>query len=125
MSSLVEPENGAQRKQIRESTFRQFNRMVKTDSGERAWLIIAMLVVGAFSAWTGYNWGWNDAATPWRHLLRTIGVATYDATIENRCVGLAIMAADYPDQPTPDWCVEPLRRARVKPQPLPAPEIDQ
>ena len=119
MNTRVEPENDAQQRQIRKSTFRQFNRMVKSDEGERAWLIIGTVIAALFSGWMGYNWGWNDAATPWRALLANLGKATYEATLDNRCVNLALLATSSPeDWPLPDWCAEAIERARLKPEPL-------
>ncbi len=95
--------------QERESWGRVAGQVLHSPTGARLYRTISTLILMAFCTVAGWNTGYEDATTSFRQALTEEIATNRTRTVENRCLGFAILAyLDGGKWPLPEWCVRVL-----------------
>lgn len=79
-----------------------------------------MVVLMTFTAVASWNAANEHSITIWRAVYADLATKTYEATVENRCMGWAILSRLDPDKwPFPEWCVPVIGRLHNAPASTP------
>ncbi len=106
--------------QLARSATRVFGLWLWSPQGRYVFNLIERTVLVTFVAFAAWNASTEHSVTQWRSLYADMAHKTYEATIQNRCVGWAILAkVDKKRYTLPVWCQGPLDQLATEPPDMP------